>query len=124
MTDTRTLWTAEITSIGPDATDMIDAGVLILFGEPVPPALADVSVVHRADAEPARDLAPGDTLRIGEAEFILEAVGEQASQNLRDLGHVVLYVDAAGQNLLPGAVHATGTLTAPEPGQTITLLGP
>ena len=35
------LWQSPVTRIGDDAAEMIEAGVLILFGEPVPDALAD-----------------------------------------------------------------------------------
>lgn len=114
-------WTTTITAIGEDFPDMFEAGVIILFGEPVPPALADVSLVHRAETEPARDLAAGDVIEVGGGAHTLERVGEKAAANLRELGHVVLYVDAADQQLLPGAVHVTGPVTAPGVGDTVTL---
>lgn len=116
-------WTSTVSSIGGDAADMVDAGVVILFGEPVPPALADVSVVHRPDAEPTRDLAVGDRIVIGDQEVTVQAVGELASQNLRELGHVVLYTDPGDQKLLPGAVHVTGSLSMPNPGEHVAISG-
>ena len=54
-----TLWSADITAIGPDASDMIDGGVVILFGEPVPEALAEVSIVHRTTTAPTRCICCG-----------------------------------------------------------------
>ena len=35
------LWTAQVSQIGADAGEMIEAGVLILFGDPVPEALTE-----------------------------------------------------------------------------------
>lgn len=116
-------WTSTVTGIGPDAQDLIDGGVIILFGEQVPPALAEVSVLHAPTADPERDLRAGDVLRIGDHECTVARVGDQASANLRELGHIVLYVDAGDQQLLPGAVHVTGQLATPAAGQTITLRG-
>ena len=42
------------------------------------------------------------------AELRIDAVGELATKNLDDLGHIVLYVNQPNQKLLPGAVLATG----------------
>lgn len=116
-------WTSTVSGIGADAADMVDAGVVILFGEPVPAALAEVSVVHRADAEPGRDIAVGDIIGLGDQEVTVQAVGELASANLRELGHVVLYCDPDEQQLLPGAIHVTGTIAMPAPGDRLTIRG-
>lgn len=116
-------WTSTVSGIGADAADMVDAGVVILFGEPVPSALAEVSVVHRADAEPGRDIAVGDIISLGEQEVTVQAVGELASANLRELGHIVLYCDPGEQQLLPGAIHVTGTIALPTPGDRLAIRG-
>lgn len=118
---TETLWTSTVTRIGSDAQEMIDAGVIILFGEPVPPALADVSVVHEPVSAPQRDLVPGDEIVIGDNQYLIDQVGEQAASNLRELGHIVLYVNSVDQKLLPGAVHVHGDVNAPTSGQQIIL---
>lgn len=103
-----TLWSATINHIGPDASDMVEAGVLILFGHGVPPALADVSLVH-TDSKPAtRPIAAGDRFSLGDQVFTVDAVGELANGNLDELGHVVLYVNQPEQQVLPGAVMVTG----------------
>lgn len=115
------LWTTTITRIGDDAKDMFDAGVLILFGEPVPPALADVSVVHTPQAPPAREIRVGDVWEVAGREYPVEEVGEKATENLRELGHVVLYLNTVDQKLLPGAVHVRGEAAIPAVGQTIRL---
>jgi len=41
-----TLWNSTVDSIGADAAEMLEAGVVILFGSPVPDELAEVSLVH------------------------------------------------------------------------------
>ena len=109
-----TLYEATVTRIGADAQDMIDAGVVILFGEPCPDALAEVSIVHSGGAADV-DLAPqpGDVVVLGATELTVRAAGELAGSNLRELGHIVLYCDPADdQALLPGAVFVDGQLGA------------
>jgi PTS system glucitol/sorbitol-specific IIA component len=118
-----TLYEATVTRIGADAQDMIDAGVVILFGEPCPDALAEVSIVHSGGAA-AADLAPqpGDVVVLGDSRLTVRAAGELAGSNLRELGHVVLYCDPADdQALLPGAVFVDGQLGAVEDGARVAI---
>ncbi|MFC0672449.1 PTS glucitol/sorbitol transporter subunit IIA [Brachybacterium hainanense] len=117
------LYTSTVTGIGADAPSMFEAGVIILFGEPVPPALAEVSVVHTHGSSLERDIVPGDVIAIGAAEYTVERIGEQASANMRELGHVVLYVDAGEQKLLPGAVHVSGPAPDPQTGSRVVVRG-
>lgn len=102
------LWSATIQSIGEFTQEMFDGGVYILFGDPVPDALAEVSIVHGTRTAPSRDLQPGDTIELGGVEFVLDEVGERATLNLTDLGHAVVYVNSPDQPLLPGAMKVSG----------------
>jgi glucitol/sorbitol PTS system EIIA component len=115
-----TYYRSTVVEVGPEAKDMIDAGVVILFGEPLPEALAEVSVVHRpSQTLQGHPIDVGDTVVIGGRELTITAVGDLAARNLDDLGHVVLYVNQPDQKLLPGAVHATGELPTIERDQVI-----
>jgi PTS system glucitol/sorbitol-specific IIA component len=112
---------SDITSVGVDASEMVDGGVVIFFGEPCPSELAEVSIVHKTIIlDPQRDPQVGDVLRVGGSSVTVTAVGSRAAENLRTLGHIVVYVDPEdGAAVLPGAVHATGAIVLPQPGETI-----
>ena len=115
-----TYYESTIVAIGPEVAEMAAAGVLILFAEPLPDALAEVSVVHRpSQTLDGHTINVGDTVVIGGQELAVTLVGEIATKNLDELGHVVLYVNHPGQKLLPGSVQATGELPVVEPGQTL-----
>ncbi len=115
-----TYYRSTIVDVGPEAAEMAAAGVVILFGEPLPEALAEVSVVHRPSQTLAgRSIAVGDTVVIGGRSLEITAVGDLAAKNLADLGHVVLYVNQPDQKLLPGAVQAVGDLPVIERDQVI-----
>ena len=106
-----TYYRTTIAEIGPEAEEMITAGVLILFGEPLPEALAEVSIVHRpSQTLSGHAIAVGDVVSLGGTELRIDAVGELATRNLDDLGHIVLYVNQPDQKLLPGAVFASGDI--------------
>ncbi|MBO8191558.1 PTS sorbitol transporter subunit IIA [Streptomyces oryzae] len=115
-------YSSTILRVGDEAADLIQGGVLILFGEPLPRDLEGLSVVHRPADKPVLEMQPGDQVQLGAARLTLTAVGDLAHQNLATLGHLVIYVDpdpAAG--LLPGAVHAKGQLDVPSPGAELRL---
>ncbi len=114
---------SEVRSVGDEAPGLVDGGVAIFFGDPCPEELAELSIVHSmVQVDPQRDPRPGDTLRVGDCVLTISAVGEIAGDNLRKLGHIVVYTNPApDQNLLPGAIHALGTLTIPTVGGSITL---
>lgn len=101
---------------------MIQGGVLILFQEPVPDELAQLSVIHSPVGSLSRSVTEGDVLQVGDATLTITGVGDRAEDNLRSLGHLVVYVNPGGETgLLPGAIHATGDLSLPHPGQRIEL---
>lgn len=107
---------------GDEATLMIEGGVVILYADPIPEALESVSVVHDARRGPDREIRVGDLLALGEHRVELTAVGERADENLRTLGHIVVYVNPEdGTSLLPGAVHGRGTLALPSSGAALSL---
>ena len=108
------LWSATVDRIGEFTAEMFDGGCYILFGEPLPDALAEVSIVHRTREQPSRPIRPGDILELGGVELTLDEVGDLANLNLTDLGHVVVYVNSPEQDLLPGAVKASGP-SRPQP---------
>lgn len=109
---------------GDEAGEMVDGGVIILYADPIPDALESVSVIHAPARGPDRDIRPGDIIAIGDQQVELVAVGERAHENLRTLGHIVVYLNPGKEtSLLPGAVHGRGTLTLPGPGAPLTLRG-
>lgn len=109
---------------GDEAEIMIEGGVVILYADPIPDALESVSVVHDPGRGPDREIRVGDVFVLGEHRVEVTAVGDRADENLRTLGHIVVYVNPEeGSSLLPGAVHGRGTLTVPAPGAVLSLQG-
>jgi PTS system glucitol/sorbitol-specific IIA component len=115
---------SQVTSVGTDAIEMVEGGVVIFFSEPCPAELAEVSIVHAVSlVHPERDPQPGDLLRVGDSEVTITEVGSLAAANLRALGHIVVYTNAEpDQKILPGAIHANGSLQLPEAGALIELM--
>lgn len=117
-----TYYESTVLRAGEEASEMAEGGVLILYAEPIPDALEEVSVVHAPTAPPAAPMRPGDLLTVDGTTVELIAVGERADENLRSLGHVVIYLNpGADTPLLPGAVHARGSVSLPAAGTRLRL---
>ncbi|TCP54024.1 PTS system glucitol/sorbitol-specific IIA component [Tamaricihabitans halophyticus] len=115
---------SSVLRVGAEAADMVEGGVWILYADPIPDALEEVSIVHAPTGELTREMRAGDRLWLGEDSVELTAVGERANENLRTIGHVVIYLDQEDTQLLPGAVHAKGSLPAPVAGTSLRLTAP
>jgi PTS system glucitol/sorbitol-specific IIA component len=94
---------ANITAIGPLVSEFIDAEILVLFGANAPEELAEFSVLHDG-AELDGVLAAGDTVLLGENRYQILAVGDVASTNLANLGHLVLKFNGETEAEMPGDV--------------------
>jgi glucitol/sorbitol PTS system EIIA component len=122
--DVKAYYESTVLRSGNEAELMIEGGVIILYADPIPDALESVSVVHNAARGPDRSIQVGDVFVLGDHRVELTAVGERADENLRTLGHIVVYVNPDDDtSLLPGAVHGTGTIGVPAAGAVLSLRG-
>lgn len=92
-----------VTFIGDLIDEFVSAGVLVFFGEGAPEELADVAVIHTG-TELIGEIAPGDTVVLGNDALKVLAVGPIANTNLRNLGHLVLKASGETEAELPGDV--------------------
>ena len=115
----QAVWESTVARIGKDAAELFEAGVFILFAEPVPDALAEVSLVHRGPAGEFVPIQVGDELCIGDTCVVIEEVGSRANENFQLLGHIVLYLNVGDNEILPGAVKASGPAPVPAEGDAV-----
>ena len=116
---TQTIWQSTAVHIGADAAEMFEAGVYILFGLPVPDALAEVSLVHDGPVSSFTPVQVGDQFCIADSCATITGVGSLVNQNLQELGHFVIYLNVDEADLLPGAVKGQGSLVFPSVGDRI-----
>ncbi|MGK9173212.1 PTS fructose transporter subunit IIA [Yokenella regensburgei] len=101
------LYQLDITFVGEFVAQYLKQDKLILFSEAVPPDIADYCAVHRS-GEFQDVLLPGLALKINTTRYRITAVGEVATANLKQLGHITLSFDGAIDAELPGTVHLCG----------------
>ncbi len=125
---------AVVQEIGPMVPEFLPHNILIFFGQSAPEELREVALVHNG-MQLTTPLVPGDLLHFvlsstspDEAQqsvwYRVTAVGDAASNNLAELGHVVMHFDGATEAELPGAVSVEpNTVFPPIIGMTFELLG-
>lgn len=98
------IYLTEVTKIGPEVEEMLEAGILILFEDGAPPELAEMSVLHKCSEKREEPPEPGDVLAVGSKEFLITAVGDKAWKNILELGHASFKFDGAEEPELPGQI--------------------
>ena len=117
-----TYYRSSVTRLGEEAPGFVAGGVMIMFSEPVPDELAEVSVIHAPLEDLGLPIQVGDELVVKGSRVTVTEVGGIANANLRELGHLVVYLNPeAGADCLPGAVQAIGELKMPGLGDLIEL---
>lgn len=101
-------YSTTVTQIGVEVHDLIDGGVLILYADGAPAALAEVSVLHKVEQESKQLVPPvGARVQIGSLSAQITAVGDTAWYKVTDLGHVVFSFNGATVADRPGEICTT-----------------
>lgn len=99
----------KITGWGDDALEFLNpaCNFIIMFNEDAPPELADISILH-TKCELKEDPAPGDTMTICGKKYKVTAVGWEAINTLRDLGHCTVAFNGKTEVDRPGMMELEG----------------
>ncbi|WP_290770713.1 PTS glucitol/sorbitol transporter subunit IIA [Anaerofustis sp.] len=98
---------SKITGFGDMALDFLNENMLILFNEDAPLELAELSVLHEKQ-EMANDVCVGDVISLGNDDYIVTAIGSEANDTLKTLGHCCLVFSGKDEVELPGQIQLKG----------------
>ncbi len=94
-----------VTEVGEEVADLLDGGVLILYAHGAPPALAEVSVLHKVqDAIVGHMPSVGSKIKLGNLQTTVTAIGDTAWHKVKELGHVVINFNASATAERPGEI--------------------
>lgn len=99
---------AEITGWGNEAKAFLkELNYIILFNDNAPSELAEISILHSI-SEIKDDIKVGDTFIIADKVFEVTAVGDEAQNTFKELGHAT--INFAGRDVpdLPGHIMLKG----------------
>lgn len=99
----------KITGWGADALEFLnpDCNFIIIFNEDAPPELADISVLH-TKFDMKEEPKAGDTMMICDKKYKITAVGWEAINTLRDLGHCTVSFRGMSEVERPGMIELDG----------------
>lgn len=103
------IYQTAFTHIGDFAREALKENMLITFKQGAPADLVDYCFIH-SHGELNTDVRAGDVLDIDGSDYPITAVGEVASFNLKELGHVTFRFDGAMRAEFPGTIHVIGTI--------------
>ena len=98
---------SQITGIGPMALDFLDEKMIIVFNDNAPDELAELSILHKP-CPVDQEIKVGDVVAIGNASYIVTAVGEEANKTFSTMGHCTLKFTGQSEVELPGHIELSG----------------
>ena len=103
----KIIYQTKVTDVGDLFNAFIDEKILIMFKDNAPEELLDYCIMHN-ESSLKEDIKPGDILAIGNEQYLITAVGEDAMENLDNLGHITIKFDGKNEAKLPGTIHVEG----------------
>ncbi|MCI7352962.1 MAG: PTS glucitol/sorbitol transporter subunit IIA [[Actinobacillus] rossii] len=103
------IYQTEFTKVGAFARDALAENMLITFKQGAPADLEDYCFIH-SHGELISDLQVGDIAEFDGVAYPVTAVGDVASFNLKELGHVTWRFDGATTAEYPGTIHVLGEI--------------
>lgn len=96
-----------VTHIGGLVAEFIEQDIIIVYNDNAPEELRDLSVGHTA-ANLEKDVSVGDTVILGSKKYEVSAVGSEANETLRKMGHCTLSFGGSDTAELPGFLELKG----------------
>lgn len=101
-------YSSQITGMGKEAEVLLrELEMLIVFNDNAPPELAEISVLHSIE-ELKEDIKVGDTFILGAKKYEITAIGSEAMETFKNMGHATLKFSGADQVELPGEIILKG----------------
>lgn len=98
------IYDTKIVDIGAEAQDFKSVNMLIFFGNEAPDALRSSCFI--IDVKPLKeDIKVGQTLKIGDQEYKITAVGNEVNRNLNNLGHMAVKFTGETEAGMPGSIY-------------------
>lgn len=96
-----------VTEIGTMVQDFIGEKMIIIFNDNAPAALRDMAVLHSIE-EMEREVAVNDIIAIGGNEYLVTAVGSEANETFKTMGHCTLCFNGSDTAKIPGHIELLG----------------
>jgi len=97
----------KVTGIGDLVKDFIEQGMIIVYNDNAPKELAEMAVTHTI-ASMDQEAKTGDVVILGNKDYVITAVGDEANHTLHNIGHCTFCFSGASEVELPGHIQLEG----------------
>lgn len=98
------IYETTVKDIGSIAQDFANEGLVILFGGNIPPELKDIC--YHIELSDVKDvIKPGMFFYFDKLAYQIVAVGNEAQNNLSNLGHITLNFNGSTNSVLAGTIY-------------------
>lgn len=102
--DAETIYETKVIDIGKEAQQFKSINMLIFFGDEAPEALRSSCFI--IDVKPLKKkLEVGQTLKIDNMTYKITGVGNEASRNFNNLGHMSVKFNGSSTVDMPGSIN-------------------
>lgn len=102
--DAETIYETKVIDIGKEAQQFKSINMLIFFGDEAPEALRSSCFI--IDVKPLKKkLEVGQTLKIDDTTYKITGVGDEASRNFNNLGHMSVKFNGSSTVDMPGSIN-------------------
>lgn len=103
-TMSKPIFKTVVKEIGKDAQEFQSVNMLIFFGDEAPSALRDSCFIIDVN-DVTSEIKEGMTIKIGDTEYKITAVGNEVNTNLKNLGHIAVKFTGETTAELPGSLY-------------------
>lgn len=96
-----------VTEIGPMVQDFLGEKMIIVFNDNAPAALREMAVLHSIE-EMEKDIAVDDIITIAGKEYLVTAVGSEANETFKTMGHCTFCFNGNDTVKIPGHIELKG----------------
>jgi len=116
------IYESTVTHVGELVESFREQGVLVWFGQDAPSELHEFSILHSVKTQISGPKV-GDLLQINTLELPIIAIGDVATENLLNLGHIDLKANGLIKPEMPGDINvASGDLPGVHVGDTLRII--
>lgn len=98
---------SKVTGIGSMVSEFVEQKILIVYNDNAPPELAEMAILHTIHSLD-KDVSAGDVVILGNKEYVVTAVGDEANHTLRTLGHCTFSFHGSDTARIPGHIELDG----------------
>ena len=104
----KVIYKSQVVSVGEFAAEFFEENIMVFFGKQAPAELQEHAIVLEHNRPPTKDIAVGDNIILDDHALTVTAIGPLVNENFRNLGHLVVKLNAGDTPEMDGDLNVAG----------------